>query len=68
MKRHDATEPLVVSPRKAQAILDCGKTKLFELLAAGELESYLDGRCRKITMASIRARHQQKLQQSQTAA
>jgi hypothetical protein len=33
-----------------------GNTRLYELLSAGELESYLDGRARRITMASIRTR------------
>jgi hypothetical protein len=33
-----------------------GNTRLYELLGAGELESYLDGRARRITMASIQAR------------
>jgi len=67
MPTHDEIEPLVVSPKRAMKILDCGKTKLIELLANRELESYLDGRCRKITVASIYARHRQKLQQRQTA-
>ena len=35
-------------------MLDCGTTRLYQLLAAGELESFLDGRSRKITVASIR--------------
>jgi hypothetical protein len=41
-----------------------GKTKLFELIAAGELESFLDGPVRRITVASIRARIQRKLQEA----
>jgi hypothetical protein len=48
------TERLVVSPRRAQHMLDCGNTRLYELLAAGELDSFLDGRSRKITVESIR--------------
>jgi len=35
-------------------MLDCGITRLYRLLAAGELESFLDGRSRKITVTSIR--------------
>ena len=46
---------LVVSPRRAQGLLDCGHSHLYELLAAGELESFLSGRSRKITVASILA-------------
>jgi excisionase family DNA binding protein len=45
--------PLVVSPREAWRLLACGNTRGYALLAAGELESYLDGRSRRITMRSI---------------
>jgi hypothetical protein len=45
--------PLVVSPRRARHLLDMGNTRLYELLAAGELDSFLDGRSRKITIESI---------------
>jgi hypothetical protein len=48
---HD--EPLVVSPTRAKALLDCGTTRLYELIAAGELESFKDGKSRKITVRSI---------------
>jgi hypothetical protein len=46
-------ERLVVSPRRARYMLDCGHTRLYELLKNNELESYLDGRSRKIIVASI---------------
>jgi hypothetical protein len=46
-------ERLVVSPRRARHMLDCGNTRLYELLATGELDSFLDGRSRKITVNSI---------------
>jgi hypothetical protein len=32
-------EPLVVKPKVAWKMLDCGNTRGYELLAAGELES-----------------------------
>ena len=48
-------ERLVVSPRRAKHLLDCGNTRLYELLNSEELESYLDGRSRKITVSSIKA-------------
>jgi hypothetical protein len=48
-------DPLVVSPKVAWKMLACGNTRGYELLAAGELESYKDGRSRKITVASIKA-------------
>jgi hypothetical protein len=46
-------EPLVVRPRDAWRMLGCGNTRGYALLAAGELETFLDGRARKITVASI---------------
>ncbi len=45
--------PLIVKPREARRILACGNTRLYELIAAGELQSFLDGRSRKITVDSI---------------
>jgi len=45
--------PLVVKPRVAWKMLACSNTHGYELLASGELESYLDGRSRKITVDSI---------------
>ena len=48
-------EPLVVSPSRAQRLLDVGHSRLYELIAAKELESYKDGKSRKITMRSIKS-------------
>src|SRR6516225_9207993 len=45
--------------------LGCKKTKLFDLIAAGEVDSYLDGTVRKITGASIVARRKRKLAEAQ---
>jgi len=45
--------PLLVKPKTAWKMLACGNTRGYELLAAGELESFLDGRSRKITVESI---------------
>jgi len=45
--------PLVVKPKVAWKMLSCSNTRGYELLAAGELESFLDGRSRKITVDSI---------------
>jgi hypothetical protein len=66
VKRSGLTEiePLAVRTREAQRLGGWGKTKLFELIKAGEVDSYLDGRVRLITTASIRARIQRKLQES----
>jgi excisionase family DNA binding protein len=52
----DGLEPLAVSPRQACLLLGVGNTRLYALLAAGELASYKDGRMRRVSMASIRAR------------
>ena len=49
-------EPLAVTPRQACLLLRIGNTHLYELLGAGELDSYKDGRARRITMDSIRRR------------
>jgi hypothetical protein len=57
--------PLVVGTTEARRLGGWGKTKIFELIAAGELDSYLDGRVRRITLASIEARIQRKLREAQ---
>jgi hypothetical protein len=48
-------EPLVVSPRRARLMLDCGNTRLYELIATQELESFKAGKSRKIVVTSIKA-------------
>jgi excisionase family DNA binding protein len=47
--------PLIVKPSVACNMLSCSHKKLYQLLADGELESFRDGRSRKITVASIKA-------------
>lgn len=49
-------EPLAVTPRQACILLGIGTTRLYELIGKRELESYLDGRARRITLESIRRR------------
>jgi hypothetical protein len=52
----DDVEPLLVRPRVARRMLgNIGTERLWELINSGELESYLDGRARRITVASIKA-------------
>jgi hypothetical protein len=51
----DDVTPLAVKPKVAWRLLSCSNTYGYELLAAGELDSYLDGKARKITMASIQS-------------
>jgi hypothetical protein len=48
-----AVEPLAVSPKIAGEMLDFGKTKIAELIATQELESYVDGGARRVLVASI---------------
>jgi excisionase family DNA binding protein len=45
--------PLAVKPRRACELLDVGLTRLYELLNAGEIVGYTDGRSRKIVVQSI---------------
>jgi excisionase family DNA binding protein len=59
---------LAVSPREAFRMLGVGNTYGYELLAAGELESYKDGRLRRITVRSIKARQERLLAQSKMEA
>jgi excisionase family DNA binding protein len=49
-------EPLAVSPQQACLLLNVGNTRLYELIRGGELVTYHEGRARRITIASIRAR------------
>jgi hypothetical protein len=44
---------LAVKVQRAMQMLDCGRTRLYELIDGGQLESFLDGAARKITVASI---------------
>jgi excisionase family DNA binding protein len=47
-------QPLVVGPNTAQIMLSCGLNEIYRLIHAGDLESYKEGKSRKITTASIR--------------
>jgi hypothetical protein len=51
----DDVEPLVVKPRDAWRLLGCSNTYGYELLALRELDSFKDGKARKITVASIKS-------------
>jgi excisionase family DNA binding protein len=54
-------EPYVVKPRTACRLLGCGLTRVYELINSGVLESFMDGRNRKITTRSIRAHFERQL-------
>jgi excisionase family DNA binding protein len=45
--------PLVVSPENAAVMLATSKATIYQLLAAGELKSFKDGKLRKIVVKSI---------------
>ena len=46
--------PLVVRPRAARRLLgNCGNERLYELLNSGAIQSFVDGRARLISVASI---------------
>lgn len=45
--------PLLLSPERAAERLELGRTKIFELMAAGELESVLIGRSRRIPADAV---------------
>ncbi len=65
---NDHLEPWVVRPRIAWRLLGCGNAYGYRLITAGELESYLDGRARKITMRSIRRRIERQIAAAKTTA
>jgi excisionase family DNA binding protein len=50
----DQSPPLVVKPREAARLLSLCPSSVYGLMRAGELESYIDGRSRRITMKSIK--------------
>ena len=54
-------EPLGVSPRQACVLLNVGNTRLYQLIGDAELETYKEGRATRITVRSIRARHERQL-------
>ena len=58
--------PLVVRPKGARRMLNCSQTRLYELIGAGELDSFLDGRSRKITVESIFRYIRRRLKESQS--
>jgi hypothetical protein len=66
MSNHRSKEitPLIVKPKVAWKLLGCSNTRGYELLAAGELDSFLDGRSRKITVESIYRYIRRRLEES----
>jgi hypothetical protein len=58
---------LVVKPATAWRMLGCSNTYGYALLAAGKLDSFRDGRSRKITVSSIRKYITDRLAESKSA-
>jgi excisionase family DNA binding protein len=47
--------PIVASPNQTMKVLMVSREKLYSLINTGELESYTEGRSRRITVKSIGA-------------
>jgi excisionase family DNA binding protein len=45
--------PFVASPNQAMRVIQVSRKKLYELINTGELESYTEGKSRRITVRSI---------------
>lgn len=45
--------PLVASPKQAMKAIQVSRKKLYELINKGELQSYTEGKSRRITIKSI---------------
>ena len=48
-------EPLVVTPREACTLLGIGNTRLYRLISDKQIDSYREGRERRIPLASIKS-------------
>ena len=48
-------KPLVTDVPGAMQSLGCGHDQIYDLMHAGEIDSYLDGRARRIIVASLEA-------------
>ena len=55
LSKYNGIEPLAVTPREACALLNIGNTRLYHLIGDKQLDSYREGRSRRIPMASIKA-------------
>jgi hypothetical protein len=49
-----AVEIISTSTKNARQVIGCGNTRLYELLNSGKIQSYTDGRSRKVIVASLR--------------
>ena len=53
--------PLVAGMTKTKTLLEAGTDQIYDLIKTGELDSYLEGNRRKITMESIERLIQKRL-------
>jgi excisionase family DNA binding protein len=59
---HAGFDRLVVTPAQARKLLGVGNTYLYQLIKEGAIDSYNEGRGRRITVSSILAHIQRKLE------
>ncbi len=64
---HEKRGVLVVRPSEAMRMLAVGKTRLYELIQQGKIESYNDGTSRKIAVASLQQYVERKLAEAKAA-
>jgi excisionase family DNA binding protein len=57
----DLAAPLVASPNQAMKVLLVSRATLYSLINTGELDSYTEGRSRRITVQSIGSYLQRRL-------
>ena len=53
--------PLVASPNQAMRAIQVSRKKLYELINTGELESYTEGKSRRITVKSTQIQYSQEV-------
>ena len=66
MSGGDLSDVAAVGLGKTGELLDASEWYVRELIKRGELESFLDGRTRKVTVRSIKARQDRLLKSSAT--
>ena len=54
MSGHDPAEPICVKINDAARMIGIGRTKLYELISTGELETVKIGKATRVTTASLR--------------
>jgi excisionase family DNA binding protein len=67
MSRRQTVEPICVRVNDAARMIGIGRTKLYELIATGELETVKIGKATRITTASLHALVERQLVSEPTA-